>query len=164
MQLKQHNAGFTMIEVLITMVILSIGLLGLAGMQANGLKSNHLAYMRSQATLLAYDMSDRMRANMAGVTAGNYNNLSVTPATTLNDPPACETGTGCTPANMATYDHAIWAAALAAKLPQGVGTVAVASGIFTITVMWDDDNEGTLTDCDGLASENLKCFQVELQL
>ena len=163
MLLKQHNAGFTMLEVLITMVILSVGLLGLAGMQANGLKSNHLSYMRSQATLLAYDMSDRMRANMAGVTAGNYNSLSGTPAT-QTDPPACETGTGCVPADMASYDYAIWAAALAEKLPKGVGTVTVASDIFTITVMWDDDKEGTGTDCTGTAADNLKCFQVELQL
>lgn len=163
MQLKRHNAGFTMLEVLITMVILAVGLLGLAGMQANGLKSNHLAYMRSQATLLAYDMGDRMRSNMAGVEAGNYNDLSGTPAT-LSDPPACETGTGCTPAAMASYDYAIWAAALAEKLPKGAGTVAGAASNYTITVMWDDDKDGDGTDCDGSAADNLKCFQVELQL
>ncbi len=162
MQLKHHNAGFTMIEVLITMVILSVGLLGLAGMQANGLKSNHLAYMRSQATLLAYDMSDRMRANMAGVTAGNYNSLSGAPPAY---PPTtnCDAVT-CTPADMAIYDYANWDFELDDKLPKGEGKIAVASGIFTITVMWDDDNEGTLTDCAGTAALNLKCFQVELQL
>ena len=158
MQLKQHNAGFTMIEVLITMVILPVGLLGLAGMQANGLKSNHLAYTRSQATLLAYDMGDRMRANMAGVTAGNYNSLSGIPG--VQD---CE-GAECTPAEMATYDYANWDYALDDKLPSGQGTVAVAGGIFTITVMWDDDKEGTNTDCAGTAAANPKCFQVELQL
>ncbi len=160
MQLKQHNAGFTMIEVLVTMVILAIGLLGLAGMQANGLKSNHQAYTRTQVSQLAYDMGDRMRSNMAGVTAGNYSSLSGDPATS---PPNCETG-ACTPANMATYDYAKWDAALASNLPKGEGSVAVAAGISTITVMWDDDGNGTGTDCDGTAADNLKCFQVELQL
>lgn len=162
MQLKQHNAGFTMLEVLITMVILSIGLLGLAGMQANGLKSNHLAYVRSQATLQAYDMSDRMRSNMAGVEAGNYNDLSGTPG---DNPPDCAAN-ACTPANMATYDYAKWDAALASNLPKGEGSVIVAGGIFTVTVMWDDDQQGTGTDCsdNAAADENLKCFQVELQL
>jgi len=160
MQLKQHNAGFTMLEVLITMVILSIGLLGLAGMQANGLKNNHLAYVRSQATLQAYDMSDRMRSNMAGVEAGSYNSLSGDPS---SNAPDCDTE-ACSPANMATYDYAKWDAALASNLPKGEGSVSVAAGIFTITVMWDDDQQGTNTDCAGPADENLKCFQVELQL
>ena len=161
MQLKHHNAGFTMLEVLITMVILSIGLLGLAGMQANGLKSNHLAYMRSQATLLAYDMSDRMRANMAGVTAGNYNSIDT--STITGTQPDCEAG-ACVPANMALYDANTWKTNLAANLPSGQGKTAVAAGIYTITVMWDDDKDGTGTDCAGTAAANLKCFQVELQL
>ena len=162
MQLKQHNAGFTMLEVLITMVILAVGLLGLAGMQATGLKSNHQAYMRSQATLLAYDMGDRMRANMAGVDAGSYNSLSGDVA----DPPTnpnCDAAV-CTPAQMATHDYSNWNFALKDKLPKGAGSVAVAGGIFTITVMWDDDKDGTGTDCAGTAADNLKCFQVELQL
>jgi len=161
MQLKQHNAGFTMIEVLITMIILSIGLLGLAGMQANGLKSNHLAYVRSQATLQAYDMSDRMRANMAGVNAGNYNNIDT--STITGTQPDCETGT-CIPTDLAKYDANTWKTNLAGNLPKGQGKVAMAAGITTITVMWDDDKEGTGTDCTGSAAENLKCFQVELQL
>ena len=162
MQLKQHNAGFTMLEVLITMVILSIGLLGLAGMQANGLKNNHLAYVRSQATLLAYDMSDRMRSNMAGVEAGSYNNLSGDPVTT---PPDCEVEV-CSPASMASYDYAKWSAALASNLPKGEGAVSVAAGIYTVSVMWDDDKKGTGTDCSANAEPelNLKCFQIELQL
>lgn len=162
MQAKKYNAGFTLLEVLITMVILSIGLLGLAGMQANGLKSNHLAYVRSQATLQAYDMSDRMRSNMVGVEAGSYNSLSGDPS---SNAPDCAAD-ACSPANMAVYDYAKWDAALASNLPKGEGSVSVSSGIFTITVMWDDDQQGTGTDCsaNAAADENLKCFQVELQL
>ncbi len=165
MQLKQYNAGFTMLEVLITMVILSIGLLGLAGMQANGLKSNHLAYVRSQATLLAYDMSDRMRSNMAGVEAGSYNDLSGDPATGGATSPDCETSV-CSPATMASYDYFKWSESMANNLPKGEGAVSAAAGIFTITVMWDDDKKGTGTDCSANADpdENLKCFQIELQL
>ncbi len=160
MQLKQQNTGFTMFEVLITMVILSIGLLGLAGMQVNGLKNNHLSYARSQATLLAYDMSDRMRSNMAGVEAGSYNSLSGDPP---SNPPDCDADL-CSPATMATYDYAKWSEALGKNLPKGEGAVSVAAGIFTISVMWDNDKEGTGTDCSDDADENLKCFQIELQL
>ena len=55
--------GFTLVEVLVAMVILAIGLLGLASLQAIALKDNQDAYLRSQANLLAYEMSDRIRAN-----------------------------------------------------------------------------------------------------
>ncbi|MCX7101946.1 MAG: type IV pilus modification protein PilV, partial [Methylobacter sp.] len=62
----KQTAGFTLIEVLIAMLVLAVGLLGLAGLQATSLKSNQSAYNRSQATQLAYDLADRMRANVAG--------------------------------------------------------------------------------------------------
>jgi type IV pilus assembly protein PilV len=157
---KKHNAGFTMIEVLITLIILSLGLLGLAGMQATGLKSNHEAYMRSQATLLAYDMSDRMRANMAGVSAGNYNNISGIPQSYTD----CESN-ACTPAQMAVFDTYQWNTALADKLPSGQGTVTTSGGISTLSVMWDHERSGASgTDCDPDDADDLKCFQVELEL
>ncbi len=57
------NTGFTLIEVLIAMLVLAVGLLGLAGLQATSLRNNQSAYNRSQATQLAYDLADRMRAN-----------------------------------------------------------------------------------------------------
>jgi type IV pilus assembly protein PilV len=63
---RQHKiSGFTLIEVLIAMLILSVGLLGLAGFQASSARNNTSAYNRSQATQLAYDLADRIRANAA---------------------------------------------------------------------------------------------------
>ena len=62
-----RSHGFSMIEVLVTLLVLSIGLLGLAAMQVRSIKNTHSAYLRSQATYLAYDMLDRMRANMANI-------------------------------------------------------------------------------------------------
>ena len=55
--------GTTLIEVLIALIVLSIGLLGLALLQVTSVQSNHSAYYRSQATVLAHDLADRMRAN-----------------------------------------------------------------------------------------------------
>lgn len=60
---KNRETGFSLLEVLIAIVVTSIGLLGLAAMQATGLRNNHSAYHRSQATVLAYDIADRMRSN-----------------------------------------------------------------------------------------------------
>lgn len=130
--------GFTMIEVLIAILVLSIGLLGLAGLQATGLRNNHQAYQRSIATQQVYDMADRMRANPAGVDAGAYNAISGIPTN-----PGC-TGSGtCSPANIAAYDAAEWNSANAALLPSGAGTVAVVGpDVFTIIVTWDELKTG----------------------
>ncbi len=57
------NEGFTLLEILVAVLVLSIGLLGIAGLQVTGLRFNHSAYARTQATLLAYELADRMRAN-----------------------------------------------------------------------------------------------------
>ena len=59
----KKNTGFTLIEVLIAMIVLAVGLLGLAGLQATSLRNNQSAYNRIKATQLAYDIADRMRAN-----------------------------------------------------------------------------------------------------
>ena len=70
LNLMNKNTGFTLIEVLIAMLVLAVGLLGLAGLQATSLKNNQSAYNRSQATQLAYDIADRMRSNPS--VGGNF--------------------------------------------------------------------------------------------
>ena len=77
--------GATLIEVLVAMLVLSIGLLGLAGMQMTALKSNQSAYYRSQATVLAYDIIDRMRANRADARARAEEALSLVGLTEFSD-------------------------------------------------------------------------------
>lgn len=119
-QTKSSN-GFTLIEVLVAIVVLSIGLLGLAGLQVAGMKNNHNAYQRSQATVLAYDIADRMRANIPGVTSGSYDNQGTSASTTAN----CLTTTGCSTAEMAEHDLAEWNTTLAASLPNGEGVVCL---------------------------------------
>jgi len=66
------NKGFSLIEVMVAVFVLAIGLLGIAGLQVTAIKSNHTAMLRTQSTQLAYDLADRMRANMPGTIAGNY--------------------------------------------------------------------------------------------
>jgi type IV pilus assembly protein PilV len=147
MSIGKMQTGFTLLEVLVAIVVLSLGLLGLAGLQAASLRNNQTAYYRGIATQQAYDMADRMRANLAGVRAPNnsYNNLAaVIPAN-----PGCFT-TGCTAANMAVTDHFQWNTVNAALLPNGVGSVACAAGAvcaaggnwaFDITVSWAERSE-----------------------
>lgn len=148
--------GFTLIEILIALVVLSIGLLGLAGLQANSLKNNNSAYQRTQASLLANEMLDRIRANRQGLDANAYDSID---STSTSDP-GCITS-GCTPTQMAQYDADNWATRLANLLPAGRGRVsgAGADSVFTITVMWDDERTGaTGTNCSGDSSVDLTCF------
>jgi len=155
------SRGFTLLEILIAVVVLSIGLLGIAGLQVLGQQSNHSAYLRSQATSLANDMIDRMRANKAGVQNGDYNAVDTTANSYSN--PGCDSAT-CTSSDMALYDMYDWQQELAAELPSGNGTVqgAGSCSIFTVTVMWDDDRNGSANLVCGTGT--LKCFSISSKL
>jgi len=157
---RQH--GFTLLEVLIAVVVLSIGLLGLAGLQASGLAQNNTAYQRTQATLLAYDMLDRMRANYDGVRLGYYNDIE---AGSASDPGCISSG--CTVQQLSAYDINSWSQLLTLRLPSGYGTVT-GSGLnstFEITVMWDQDRTGaTGVDCSGDTSVDLTCLKISSQI
>ncbi|WP_455201813.1 type IV pilus modification protein PilV [Kaarinaea lacus] len=157
-QAVQTQSGFTMLEVLVAIVVLAFGLLGLAGLQADGLRNNTSAYMRSQATLMAYDMLDRMRANMQGVENGDYDTLL---STTPSDPGCISIG--CSVALMSVHDAYEWSQQLAQLLPSGQGRVtgSGAGSVFTITVMWDDHRTGaTGTNCSGDPKVDLTCFNL----
>ena len=143
------NIGFTLLEVLIAMLVLGVGLLGLAGLQATGLRNNQSAYNRSLATELAYDLADRMRANVAG--KATYGAGAAAQNT------SCLTTAGCTPTQMAQNDLYEWNLAVTTLLPSGASTIAVAAGMYTITITWDDNR-------DGVVDANDPRFTTSLQL
>jgi type IV pilus assembly protein PilV len=138
---RQHAEGFSLLEVLIALVILSVGLLGIAAMISTTLKSNDSAYMRTQATTLAYNIIDRMRANLAATDNGMYNITMPAFASTAGDPTAC-TGTSCNSAALAAYDLGQWEYDAAKLLPQGRGGITSANTggvtIVTVTLLWND--------------------------
>ncbi|MCQ8117065.1 type IV pilus modification protein PilV [Methylomonas rosea] len=140
--IKSH--GFTLIEVLIAILVLALGLLGMAGLQATALRNNVSAYNRSQATELAYDLADRVRANIAGL--NTYTTVLPTSATAQSD---CLTvSTTCTAADMAQNDLYEWNSNLTTTLPGGTGTISVSSGVYTITINWDDNRDGSVNSSD----------------
>lgn len=138
--------GFTLLEVLIAIVVLSIGLLGLAGLQAAGLRNNTSAYMRTIATQQVHDMADRMRANLPGVITNAYDAIAGIPA----DPACISAATGCSIANLAINDAFAWNTQNQNLLPLGAGTVTRVVGApagvnrFTISVGWDDNRTGAV--------------------
>jgi type IV pilus assembly protein PilV len=128
-------AGFSLLEVLVTVLVLSIGLLGLAGLQASSLRNNHSAFLRSQAVLKAYEGLDRMRANRAAAVSGSYNGTYDSDYTV----PGQTCDNICTSAQMAASDLREWVTALR-RLPGGQGQIAVTNaGVATVQVSWDDD-------------------------
>ena len=119
-----NQRGTTLIEVLVAMLVLSIGLLGVAALQVNALTTNQGAHVRSQASVLAYDIADRMRANRVVALAGGYNTTYA----------AVITG----PVTLAELDLFNWKAALTATLPTGEGELATVGNVAVIRVRWTD--------------------------
>lgn len=135
------------------MLVLSFGMLGMAGVQSVSLRGNQTAYYRTQATTLTADIIERMRANITGVANNAYNDAAG--AATAS----CSTAAGCTSAQMAAQDILDWEAAVAAALVGGDGVVCIDSsagdgtpaseacddsgGIYAIKIWWDDDRDGT---------------------
>ena len=148
------QTGSSLIEVLVSMTILAVGILGIGAMQTSTLKSNQNSYMRTQAVFHANDIVERMRSNLAGVSAGNYDDPS--PVVTA----ACQTTTGCSAAAMAANDVAQWETSVAAALPMGAATACLDSSpvdgtaaapacnssgdVYAVKIFWDDDRDGTL--------------------
>lgn len=136
------ETGATLIEVLVAMVVLAIGLLGLAGLQATSIQSNHSAYYRSQATLLASDLADRMRANRTEALTDAYLIDFPTPSTSNS-----VTGTS------AEKDIAEWLNQLARTLPEGTGKVEKNSTLVTISIRWND-TRGQIKASDDTTTHN----------
>jgi type IV pilus assembly protein PilV len=129
-------AGFTLLEVLVAMVVLSIGLLGLSGLQTTSLRNNQSALQRSQATLVGNDIIDRMRANRASAVNGDYNINYGAPAPTVS----CAAGSGCL---VAQLDVTEWLTHVA-RLPGGQSELAVTTeGVATVKVRWSDARDST---------------------
>lgn len=115
--------GFTLLEVLIALLIFSLGLMGLAGLLTTSVKTNHSAYLRTQAIFLAQGMADRMRANPLGLWNSSYNLNTV--STTAGTAPAAASltgtvatcATGCDYGNVATRDLQLFQNQLLQFLP-----------------------------------------------
>jgi len=170
-RMTNRQGGFTLIEVMVSTVVLAVGLLGLAGLQAASLSSNQSAFMRTQASALAYDLADRMRSNVAGGTSGFY------AAGTASYSPGCSSTAGCSPLQMAQNDLAEWNAAITTYLPLGEGLVCTDStpgdgasvlnaqcdgvgNLLSIKIWWDDDRDGVIN----LSPTNTERFVISFRL
>ena len=148
--MRRPTSGFTLIEILIALVIVSVGMLGIAALHMEGLKSGRSGLLRTKAVALSADLAERMRANRPGALAGDY---AITAGdASVNRECADDTVGGatiaCTPLQMAEHDLWLWKRQIAnpqTGLP-GPGTGAVISDgaavpTYTITVAWTEAGE-----------------------
>lgn len=125
---RARNRGVGLIEVLIAVLVLAIGLLGIAGLQARAIKNSQSAYERSQAVMLSYFMLDAMRANVEAARAGLYN-LGET----------CNVPDGT--ASLIANDQSTWLQALKTTLGDRdttCGSINCVGGTCTVEIRWDD--------------------------
>ena len=113
-----------MLEVMVAILVVAIGLLGLAGLMNAGLRNNQSSSAQSQAVWLAYDMLDRLRADKIVAGAGGYNVL-------MGSAPG---GSG-----FANTELVGWRGLVAAALPVGTGSVSVVGNAATVIIQWSDD-------------------------
>ena len=135
-KLMKIVGGFTLVEVLIALIILSVGMLGIAGLYVHSMQAGRTSIFRHHAVTLAGDVADRIRANpraaIAYSQAGANNNC-------VNG------GVDCTPVQMAGNDVFLWDQQAADTLPNGTVTVDIDNTVipwtYQITIAWDEPGE-----------------------
>jgi len=165
----RRSRGFTLLEALIALLVLTIGLLGAAGMLLSSVRNSHNSYLRSQASFISDSLIERMRANPLGIWRGEYSgNLDAATAVA----PTCAS-TGCTPTQIAGTDRAAIARQVVQHLPRGVGSVTCTvvgsapvsrwgvppvNGQCTIRMSWDEKR-----DVDVAGFSGSRTFEVVVQ-
>ncbi len=143
-------AGYTLIEVMIAVFVLSIGLVALGFLQVVSVQTSYNAHNRALASIAAQDMAERIRANLAGYTANQHANLTVGGGSGTD----CDgNSVNCTPQQLTDADFARWQQQLAAVLPQGQGILCM------------DGTDGDINDgepgaalCSGAGKNVIKIF------
>jgi type IV pilus assembly protein PilV len=180
----KKSRGFSFVEIMVCVVILSTGLLGLMGLQATALKNSTGAYYRTQAALLAKSMAERIRLNYnadpnANSAQSSANDQAIARYLYTGTPPAswsvgtCLTTTGCSGSQMAGNDAYEWRRVTVPNLlplgkhritcitePAGTACSTPFDGtqdVYTITITWDENRNGVLDNRDPI-NPALPCF------
>jgi type IV pilus assembly protein PilV len=144
-----RSRGFSLVEALVALIVLSVGMLGIAALYVESLRSGRTALARTQAVTLVADMGDRIRANRLG--GASYE--AKVDRTNTNAECAAG-GKGCSSAQLAIHDKAVWIGSIEDALPGAVGTIvrnpATTPATYTITVTWKETGRKE----DGSATED----------
>lgn len=133
----KKQAGATMIEVLVTILVLAVGLLGLSATQVMSLKNGNNAHHRYMAALAAHEMAERMRANPDGLELASYDGK-----TADGTEASVDCSNGCSAADLARLDLYDWGQVISTNLPGGEGQIERAGSTVTLTVTWKEQHTG----------------------
>ncbi len=145
--IHSNDRGFTLIEALVALVVLSIGMLGIAALYVESLKAGRTAIYRTQAVALAADMADRIRVNPVPLPADDPDAPAIQAAYLGSGANQGCVGGGvdCTQAEMADHDVFLWNQVLQGLLPNGQGEIEVNDAVlpaeYTIRVTWSEVGE-----------------------
>jgi len=158
-----RTQGFSLIEVLVSLLIMTLGIVGVMSLQTQSLKSNQRAYFRTQADILSRDITARMYANREEARKGTYAAQSKP-----NNAPDCRAAS-CTPAQMAAWDLSEWFQRIEQQLPEGSAELVNLPGDTTrylITLRWDDHRSAKTLDKTKCGSEanQLLCWGMMVEL
>ena len=137
--------GATMLEILVTLLIVTLWLLGTAGVQSSALKLGKAAHFRTEAVLLASEIAERMEGNPAAAKSGSY--ACAATACLTGSASTC-VGTSCDAASLAAFDVAEWGARVAATLPGATAKIEFTPGstpAYTVTIGWTDRGNSRTT-------------------
>lgn len=160
-----YQKGAGLIEVLVSLIILGVGLLGVLSLQTNGATSNQRAVFLTDAQVLAQDMADRIRAfgeDGLGARGGEYGG-TVTGSrggTQAYAEQVCSDTTSCSAAQVVAFDRHEWEEALDnSSLPNGRGRVIFNDAInqYTVRILWDQDRTGA----SQVIPDEESCFDLE---
>jgi type IV pilus assembly protein PilV len=154
-RLRVHSLGFSLIEVVVTMALISLALLGSLGLQLYALQTHQASRLRVQAVLLVSDLSERMEANKAAALALAY--AHVCSGSAAAGPDACgPAGAACPPSALAAQDLRQWQAAVRDTLPQASCSVAVESAAnpvrYSLSVGWIERKANSRYDAAALST------------
>lgn len=133
----KRTQGFSLIEVLIALIVMSVGMLGIAGLYVHGMQAGRTSLFRHHAVTLAGDVADRIRANPDAGAAYIDAGVAPPPGTDCID-----SGVNCSAAQMAANDMYLWDQQAAATVPNGDVRVTYNNGavpsVYTVTINWNE--------------------------
>lgn len=140
----QQN-GFTLLEALLTLFVLSVGVLGAAGLQMQGMRSSNMSLQRTIVVMKTQEIIERMRVNKDGVRNGDYTGIA--------QDNGCNSGSTCSTSQLAAHDLFTWQTELAQMLPSvNSSTIVIVPGananlpsMVTVTTTWTDRTDNNLT-------------------
>ena len=156
---KQYSSniprGFSLIEVLITMLVVAVGMLGVAKLQLNALKDLHNAHLHTRGTDLANQIG-----NVIGINRNTINHFQLNKGQQLSLNVDCKVSK-CSVSQLAAYELLTWQQQVQTSLPSGSAEIKVNGKVADIVVRWDENNNGsTGLNCPPVSNNDLECSRI----